>query len=192
MRESSPAPPAPLVTRWSGQVQEPADYLGFIGKAPTKGENVYVITGDSGMGLTHGTLYAPLLLTPDPGQRQPLGQALRPEPQNARPRFREGEPQRRRQVRRAASPPGEVKGPEEISPRPARDHPRRPEEARRLTKIRARPRHRNAPPSARTWECVVHWNPAEKTWDCPCHGSRFDPTGRVLMGPAVDDLAKIE
>ena len=39
---------------------------------------------------------------------------------------------------------------------------------------------------------VVQWNAIEKTWDCPCHGSRFDPTGRVLMGPAVDDLAKIE
>jgi len=36
--------------------------------------------------------------------------------------------------------------------------------------------------------CVVHWNTTEKSWDCPCHGSRFDPHGRVLNGPAVAAL----
>ena len=36
--------------------------------------------------------------------------------------------------------------------------------------------------------CIVHWNHAEKTWDCPCHGSRYDPDGKVLHGPAVRDL----
>lgn len=36
--------------------------------------------------------------------------------------------------------------------------------------------------------CNVAWNAAERSWDCPCHGSRFDIDGRVLNGPAVDDL----
>ena len=36
--------------------------------------------------------------------------------------------------------------------------------------------------------CLVHWNTTEKSWDCPCHGSRFDPHGRVLNGPAVAAL----
>ncbi|MDQ3646100.1 MAG: FAD-dependent oxidoreductase [Actinomycetota bacterium] len=36
--------------------------------------------------------------------------------------------------------------------------------------------------------CTVRWNPAEESWDCPCHGSRFDPDGKVLHGPAVRDL----
>lgn len=36
--------------------------------------------------------------------------------------------------------------------------------------------------------CLVDWNTAERSWDCPCHGSRFDPDGQVLQGPAVRRL----
>jgi Rieske Fe-S protein len=39
--------------------------------------------------------------------------------------------------------------------------------------------------------CIVHWNGTEKSWDCPCHGSRFDPYGKVLTGPAVSDLEPV-
>jgi len=39
---------------------------------------------------------------------------------------------------------------------------------------------------------VVHWNPTERTWDCPCHGSRYDPLGRVIQGPANQGLAKAD
>lgn len=40
--------------------------------------------------------------------------------------------------------------------------------------------------------CYVRWNPGEKSWDCPCHGSRFDTDGKVLHGPAVDDLKPMD
>ena len=39
-------------------------------------------------------------------------------------------------------------------------------------------------------KCIVAWNSAERSWDCPCHGSRFDPYGKVLNGPAVTELEK--
>jgi hypothetical protein len=40
---------------WSGQVLETIDYAGFIGRNPGN-ENVYVHTGDSGQGITHGAV----------------------------------------------------------------------------------------------------------------------------------------
>ncbi|MEX0684640.1 MAG: FAD-dependent oxidoreductase [Balneolales bacterium] len=41
-------------------------------------------------------------------------------------------------------------------------------------------------------KCIVNWNDAEKSWDCPCHGSRFSIDGRVLEGPALNPLRKID
>jgi Rieske Fe-S protein len=39
--------------------------------------------------------------------------------------------------------------------------------------------------------CVVHWNAAEQSWDCPCHGSRYSRFGKVINGPAVQDLEPV-
>lgn len=48
--------------RWSGQVMEPVDALAYIGRNPLDEDNVYIATGDSGQGMTHGTI-AGMLLT---------------------------------------------------------------------------------------------------------------------------------
>ena len=37
--------------------------------------------------------------------------------------------------------------------------------------------------------CELGWNPQEKSWDCPCHGSRFDYRGKILDGPAQENLS---
>ena len=47
--------------RWSGQVMEPVDYMAFIGKNPGGDEHIYIATGDSGNGMTHGTIAGILL-----------------------------------------------------------------------------------------------------------------------------------
>lgn len=39
---------------------------------------------------------------------------------------------------------------------------------------------------------VLRWNTAEQSWDCPLHGSRFDPDGRVIEGPATRDLSRTD
>lgn len=48
--------------QWSGQVMEPVDSLALIGHNPLDSDNVYIATGDSGNGMTHGTI-AGLLVT---------------------------------------------------------------------------------------------------------------------------------
>ncbi len=39
--------------------------------------------------------------------------------------------------------------------------------------------------------CTVDWNAEENAFECPCHGSRFDPFGRVVNGPANQPLALV-
>src|SRR5262245_49797882 len=48
--------------RWSGQVMEPADYVGFIGRNAGD-QHRYIVTGDSGQGITNGVIAS--LLIPD-------------------------------------------------------------------------------------------------------------------------------
>ena len=176
-----------LVYRWSGQVYEPDDYVAYIGRVPTSGhENCYVITGDSGMGMTHGTLGAMLVSDLILGKPNPWAALYDP----AR-KSRSITEWAKENLNAAAQyadyvTPGEVSDVDQI--RPGHGAVVR----RGLKKVAV---HRAA--DGTLHECsavcthlmgIVHWNDVEQSWDCPVHGSRFDCKGKVLTGPAVDDL----
>ena len=61
----------PLVYSWSGQVMEPADGLAFIGINPGPDKNVFIATGDSGNGITHGTIAGMILSDQISGKKNP-------------------------------------------------------------------------------------------------------------------------
>ncbi len=52
---------------------EPVDGLAFIGRNPLDRDNVFIATGDSGQGMTHGTIAGMLLTDLIQGRRESLG-----------------------------------------------------------------------------------------------------------------------
>jgi glycine/D-amino acid oxidase-like deaminating enzyme/nitrite reductase/ring-hydroxylating ferredoxin subunit len=174
--------------RWSGQVQEPSDGLAFIGRAVTDKEELYVVTGDSGMGLTHGTIAGLLINDQIAGRANPWEKLYDPARKMMNQEFLQENANTVAQYKDLLTP-GEVSSVDDI---PAghgavmRDG---------LTKI-AVYRDGSGEVHKRSaicthLQCVVRWNDIESSWDCPCHGSRFDPLGKVLIGPAVDDLPPV-
>lgn len=172
--------------RWSGQVQEPADGLAFIGRALTKGEEVFVVTGDSGMGLTHGTMAGLLITDQIVGRPNPWESLYDPSRKMLNAEFVRENLNIVSQYKDLITP-GEFSSIEEIP----RGHGAVMREGVKKLAVYRDPAGKIFRHSALCThlQCVVRWNPVEKSWDCPCHGSRFDPYGKVLMGPAIDDLA---
>ena len=174
--------------RWSGQVMEPVDGLAFIGHNPLDLQNVYIITGDSGMGMTHGTIGGILITELIVGGACPWKSLYDP----SRKTLRASLKYVRENINVAAQyiegylSAGDVASPEEIAPGEGAIV------RRGVTKV-AIYRDENGTVHERSAVCphlggILAWNHSEKTWDCPCHGSRFDGYGRVITGPANSDL----
>jgi glycine/D-amino acid oxidase-like deaminating enzyme/nitrite reductase/ring-hydroxylating ferredoxin subunit len=180
----------PVDHHWSGQVAEPQDGLAFIGRNPLDEANVYIATGDSGMGMTHGTIagmlicdlitdhYNPWEKLYDP-RRIRLGAAgeFLKENLNTFSEYKEW------------VTPGEVASIDNVMPCEGAIV------RSGLTKVAA-----YRAPDGTLYECsavcphlggIVQWNSLEKTWDCPAHGSRFDRFGNVVNGPANAGLKKV-
>ena len=177
------------VIEWSGQVQEPADGVAFIGKAPTAGEAVYCITGDSGMGMTHGTLGAILIRDLILGRENLWAKLYDPSRKETNLDFVKENLNTATQYKDFITP-GDVKDETQI---PINSGAVIREGLKKLAvyKDEAGQVHKCSAVCTHLY-CVVHWNDVEKSWDCPCHGSRFDAMGRVLMGPAVEDLSPVK
>jgi Rieske Fe-S protein len=178
--------------RWSGQVMEPVDGVAFIGRNPGDAENVYIATGDSGMGMTHGTI-AGILLTDLIMERECSWVSLY---DPSRVTLSSAGEFAKENINVAAQyvadylTGGEVTSVEEIEPGSGAVI------RRGLTKV-AVYREEDGTLVERSavcphLGCIVSWNTGEKTWDCPCHGSRYDCYGRVFNGPANSDLAPAE
>jgi Rieske Fe-S protein len=177
--------------RWSGQVMETIDGLAFIGRNPRDEPNVFIVTGDSGMGMTHGTVAGILLTELILGREHPWATLYDPsrETLGAAGEFARENLNVARQYGDWLTG-GDVGSAEEI--RPGTGAVVR----RGLTKVAAYRDEQGALHECSAvcphLGCIVAWNDAEKTWDCPCHGSRFDRLGKVMSGPANRDLVRID
>lgn len=177
--------------KWSGQVMEPVDALAFIGRNPMDHDNVFVATGDSGNGMTHGTIAAILLTDLILGRPNAWADLYNP----SRVTLKATGEFAKETVNMAAQyadwlTAGDVEK-DRLVPCGTGAIVRHG-----LKKIAV---FRDA--DGTFHECsavcphlggIVHWNATEKTWDCPAHGSRFDRFGQVLNGPANKDLNAIE
>lgn len=177
--------------RWSGQVMETIDGLAFLGRNPLDADNVYIATGDSGMGMTHGTIAGMLITDLILGRENPWATLYDPSRVTLRAAGRF--------AREAANmawqytdwlTPGDVATAGQLRPGDGavlRDG---------FTKV-ATYRDEDSVIHRMSAVCphlggIVTWNSSENTWDCPCHGSRFDRHGAVLCGPAISGLAPLD
>jgi glycine/D-amino acid oxidase-like deaminating enzyme/nitrite reductase/ring-hydroxylating ferredoxin subunit len=176
---------------WSGQVLEPFDYLSFTGPTPAGDQNVYMHSGDSGNGMTHGVLAGELLTDLVLGRENPWAKLYDPAriSLKAAPEFLKQNADVAAQFRDYIRP-GEAGDASEIPPGEGRIIRRA---GKRIAAYRAPDNVLHERSAVCTHlKCIVHWNSLEKSWDCPCHGSRFDPFGAVLNGPAVSGLEPAE
>lgn len=183
--------------KWSGQIFEPVDLVAFIGKN-SGCDHIYIVTGDSGNGLTHGILagrliadeIAPLQSAPADGLNwtaiaklyspKRIGSILKSAPSMIAhdvqinlqyKRFLESDIQ---DIEDLVPGTGGVLNPKTKLPIAVYK-----DESGNVTKLSALCPHLKG---------VVCWNQAEKSFDCPIHGSRFSPQGVCVDGPSKTNL----
>jgi glycine/D-amino acid oxidase-like deaminating enzyme/nitrite reductase/ring-hydroxylating ferredoxin subunit len=176
--------------RWSGQVLEPVDSMGFMGKNPGD-DNIYIITGDSGKGMTHTTIGAMILTDLINGIDNRWADLYSP----SRITFRTTGDYLSEAGNMAAQYtdwvlPSDVKNPDMLN---------RGEGGIVTSGLKKLAVFRDEGGRLHTFSavcphlgCIVRWNNDEKSFDCPCHGSRFSCDGTVINGPAQDNLSKAD
>ena len=176
--------------KWSGQVIEPIDSLAYIGKNPGD-ENIYIITGDSGNGMTHGTIGGILISDIITGKENPWIKIYDPsritlnrtldylhEAGNMVAQYFDWFTKNElEEVNKLKPLEGGIfsSGMKKIAV--YRD------ENNKLHACSAVCPHLGA---------ILQWNNDEKTFDCLMHGSRFTTDGIVINGPAVTNLKRLD
>jgi len=179
-----------VLHRWSGQVMEPIDHLAFIGKNPGN-NNIYICTGDSGNGMTHGTIAGILITDLINGKENPWEQIYDP----SRLLFDKAGTYLKEIGSMGAQyadflNSGDIDSAKELKPG---------EGAILRVGLKKIALYKDLEGSLKAFSaicphlgCVLHWNGEESSFDCPCHGSRFTCTGKVVNGPATSDLKPVE
>lgn len=173
-----------VVYHWSGQVMEPLDGIALIGKNQGS-ENVYIITGDSGNGMTHGTLGGKLICDLITGKENAWSEVYDP----SRLRLKALKEYIKGGVSMAQKYTRSVEK-ETVDKGIKNDEGAVIEEGKQKLAI-YRDRHGKLHKRSAICPhmgCLVAWNEGEKSFDCPCHGSRFDGCGKAISGPTLGDL----
>jgi len=182
-----------LEYRWSTQDYMPVDRVPYIGRLSRRSKHVFVATGYQKWGMTNGTVAAGILTDTILGREN--GWASLYDSKRIHARASAG-----KFVKENASA-----GIRFFAQRLARGEKRKPEELapgegailrlgglkRAVYKDDGGKVHVLSPVCRHLW-CYVEWNDAERSWDCPCHGSRYTGDGRVIQGPSVEDLRRVE
>jgi glycine/D-amino acid oxidase-like deaminating enzyme/nitrite reductase/ring-hydroxylating ferredoxin subunit len=178
-----------LKYHWSGQVMETLDGLGLIGKAPDR-DNLYIVTGDSGMGMTHSTIAGMLITDLILNRQNDWEELYDPDrvPVKGLPSILRENLEAIPQLAKRLTP-GDISSKDELAPGHAavlRDG------FKKIAVYRDMKGHFHEVSAVCTHlGCVVEWNSGERTWDCPCHGSRFSVNGDVINGPAAEPLQNV-
>jgi len=178
--------------RWSGQVNEPVDHVAFIGK--NQGcDRTYIVTGDSGNGLTHGVIAGRLIADEIDGVSNPWTKLYNPKRVASIAKsalsMAEHDLQINTQYKRVLQT--DITDIEDLVPgsggvlnvglsKPMAVYK---DDDGKVVKLSALCPHMKG---------VVCWNPTERSFDCPVHGSRFSATGICVNGPAKVNLAPVE
>ena len=169
---------------------ETVDGLAFIGRNPLDSDNVLIVTGDSGNGMTHGTIAGRLLTDLIVGRENEWATLYDP----SRKTLRASAEFVRETANVAAQyahwvTAGDVASVDEIAKDSGAVIRRGTAQVAVYRDATGSLHEKSA--ACPHLGCIVAWNPAEKTWDCPCHGSRFGKFGDVISGPANTDLSRI-
>jgi glycine/D-amino acid oxidase-like deaminating enzyme/nitrite reductase/ring-hydroxylating ferredoxin subunit len=179
-----------IAYRWSGQVVEPIDSIAFIGKNPGN-DNIYIVTGTSGNGMTYGTIAGMVIPDLILGYENPWEKIYDPSRLPTRA-FREYLSEVSSMAAQYADylTPGDLQSIDQL---------RHDEGAIMKLSGKRVAVYKDPEGSLNVYSavcphlgCSVHWNAAEKSFDCPCHGSRFSCKGKVLNGPANTDLKPLQ
>ncbi len=178
-----------VVYKWSGQVLEPLDAMAYIGKNPGN-DRVYIATGDSGNGMTHGTIAGMLISDLINGKENPWAKLYDP----SRITLKVTGDYLKEAGNMAAQYADLVTGGDVDSVNEVKNG----EGAIVREGVKKVAVYRDESGELHSYTaicphlgCVVQWNADEKSFDCPCHGSRFTCKGEVINGPAVSDLEKV-